>query len=39
MDADNIALCKSSPSDVLLGKGVLKICSIFKGEYPCGSVI
>ena len=26
---------RSSPSEVFLGKSVLKICSNFTGEYPC----
>ena len=26
---------RSSPSEVILGKGVLKICSKFTGEHPC----
>ena len=30
---------RSNCSEVLLGKGVLKICSKFTGEYPCRSVI
>ena len=30
---------RSSPLEVFLGKGVLKICSKFKGEHPCWSVI
>ena len=30
---------RSSPPEVLLGKGVLKICKKFTGEYPCRSVI
>ena len=30
---------RSSPSEVLLGKGILKICSKFIGEQPCRSVI
>ena len=30
---------RSSPSEVLLGKGVLKICSKFTGEHPCRSAI
>ena len=29
---------KSSPPDVFLGKGVLKICSEFTGKDPCWSV-
>ena len=32
-------LCRSSPSEVLLGKGVLKICIKFTGERPCRSEI
>ena len=30
---------RSSPSEVFLGKCVLKICSKFTGEHPCRSVI
>ena len=30
---------RSSPSEVFLGKGVLKIYSKFTGEHPCRSVI
>ena len=30
---------RSSHSEVFLGKGVLKICSKFTGEYPCQSAI
>ena len=30
---------RSSPSEVFLGKGVLKICSKLTGEHPCQSVI
>ena len=29
----------SSPSEVFLGKVILKICSKFTGEHPCQSVI
>ena len=29
----------SSPSEVFLGKRVLKICSKFTGEHPCRSAI
>ena len=29
---------RSSPSEVFLGKGFLKICSKFTGEHPCRSV-
>ena len=29
----------SSPPEMLLGEGVLKICSKFTGEHPCRSVI
>ena len=32
-------LCRSSLTEVFLGKGVLKICSNFTGEHPCQSVI
>ena len=31
--------CRSIPSDVFLGKSILKICSKFTGEHPCLSVI
>ena len=34
-----IVCLRSSPSEVLLGKGILKICSKFKGERPCQSAI
>ena len=30
---------RSSPPEVFLGKGVLKICSRFTGEHPCRSVV
>ena len=30
---------RSSPPEVFLGKGILKICSIFTGEHPSQSVI
>ena len=30
---------RSIPPEVFLEKGVLKICSKFKGEHPCRSVI
>ena len=30
---------RSSRPEEFLGKGVLKICSKFKGEHPCRSVI
>ena len=30
---------EAAPSEVFLGKGVLKICSKFTGEHPCRSVI
>ena len=30
---------RSSPPEVFLGKGVLKICSKFTGEHPCRSAI
>ena len=29
------AVRRSSPPEVFLGKGVLKICSKFTGEHPC----
>ena len=32
-------ITQSSPPDVLLEKGILKICSKFTGEHPCRSVI
>ena len=32
-------LARSSRSEVIVGKGVLKICSRFIGEHPCRSVI
>ena len=32
-------LCRGSPPEVFLGKGVLKICSKFTGEHPYQSVI
>ena len=32
-------IIRSSPPEVFLGKGVLKICSKFTGEHPCRSVI
>ena len=32
-------ICRSSPSAVFLGKGVLKICNKFTGEHPWWSVI
>ena len=31
--------CRSSPPEVLLKRGVPKICSKFTGEHPCRSVI
>ena len=30
---------RSSPPEVFLGKGVLKICSTFTGEHTCRSAI
>ena len=30
---------RSSPSEVFLGKGVLKLCRKFTGKHPCRSVI
>ena len=36
---ESILMYRSSPPDVFLGKGVLKICSKFTGEHPCRSVI
>ena len=35
----NLSAIRSSPSEVFLGKDVLKIYSKFTGEYPCRSVI
>ena len=32
-------IIRSSPSEVFLGKRVLKICTKFTGEHPCRSVI
>ena len=34
-----VAFCRRSPSEMSLGKGVLKICCKFTGEHPCRSVI
>ena len=34
-----VSLFKGSLPQVLFGKSVLKICSKFTGEHPCGSVI
>ena len=34
-----LVMSRSSRSEVLLGKGVLKICSTFTGEHPCRSMI
>ena len=36
---NHLILLRSSPSDVFLGKGFLKICSKFIGEHPWQSVI
>ena len=33
------AAFRSSPPEVISGKGVLKICGKFTGEHPCRSVI
>ena len=33
------SMIKSSHPEVFFGKGVLKICSKFTGDHPCGSVI
>ena len=33
------SIFRSSHPEVFLGKGVLKICSKFTGEHPCGSAI
>ena len=35
----NLRTFRRSPPEVFLGKGVLKICSKFTGEHPCGIVI
>ena len=35
----NIKSIRSSRPEMFLGKGVLKICSKFTGEHPCGRVI
>ena len=32
-------ISKCSPPEVVIGKGVLKMCSKVTGEYPCQSVI
>ena len=34
-----IEMSRSSPPQVFLGKGVLKVCSKFIGEHPCQSVV
>ena len=34
-----MCIIRSSPLEMFLGKGVLKICSKFTGENPCWSVI
>ena len=34
-----LGCCRCSPSEVFLGKGVLKICSKVSGKYPCRSAI
>ena len=34
-----VMLFRNSPSEAFLGKGVLKICRTFTGEYPYRSVI
>ena len=34
-----IQLSRSSPSELFLGKGFLKICRKFTGEHPCRSAI
>ena len=36
---DRYKLCRSSHPEVFLRKGVLKICSKFRGEYACRGVI
>ena len=35
MNTTKVSVMESSPSDVFLGKGVLKIYSRFTGEHPC----
>ena len=35
----HILLQRSSPTEVFLGIGILKICTKFTGEHPCRSVI
>ena len=35
----NFSIHRSSPPEVFLGKGVLKICCKFTGEQPCRSAI
>ena len=32
-------ISRSSPPEMFLGKGILKVCSKFLGEYPCRNVI
>ena len=34
-DPDKTGMVRSSRPEVLLGKGVLNICSKFTGEHPC----
>ena len=34
-----LVICRSSRSQVFLGKGALKICRKFTGEHPCQSAI
>ena len=36
---NNFSICRSSCPEVFLGKDVLKICSKFIGQHPCGSVL
>ena len=35
----NVVIVRSSCQEMLLRKGVLKICSKFPGEHPCRSVL
>ena len=37
--SDWFKILRSSPPEVFLGKGVLKICSKFTGAHPCRSAI
>ena len=37
---NNIVItCRSSPLEVFLAKGVLKMCNKFTGEHPCRKVV